>query len=261
MPERRAAAPSRCPVTRSPAAPRPRPGTCRSPQRLTSLRLAEWHAVRRPRATRTPTAHAFRDPVSVFCPRPAIMRHDPGLAASPPVRYILKVERSAYSPFSVVVRCGPSTSPPAGAHPLYSVHASCCYQCQHTGSCGLLPRPARGRDDLMTIADWAPRHVRPYIEATSTSPNCSATRCARRSPSTASCAATPRHWSGAPAPRPRGAHRHSAHAAGLSPGRVAVWNRSASSRAWWPMSRAGSRASWAGIALMAATPASWIEKS
>ena len=43
--------------------------------------------------------HAFRDPVSVFCPRPAIMRHDPGLAASPPVRYILKVERSAYSPF------------------------------------------------------------------------------------------------------------------------------------------------------------------
>jgi hypothetical protein len=27
------------------------------------------------------------------------MRHDPGLAASPPVRYMLKVERSGYSPF------------------------------------------------------------------------------------------------------------------------------------------------------------------
>src|SRR5215203_1757258 len=27
------------------------------------------------------------------------MRHDPGLDASPPVRYILKVERSGYSPF------------------------------------------------------------------------------------------------------------------------------------------------------------------
>ena len=27
------------------------------------------------------------------------MRHDPGLAASPPVRYILKMERSGYSPF------------------------------------------------------------------------------------------------------------------------------------------------------------------
>ena len=34
-----------------------------------------------------------------FWPRPAILRHDPGLAASPPVRYRLKVEGSAYSPF------------------------------------------------------------------------------------------------------------------------------------------------------------------
>ena len=30
-----------------------------------------------------------------------------------------------------------------------------------TGPCGLLPHPAQGKDDLMTIADWAPRHVRP----------------------------------------------------------------------------------------------------
>ena len=56
---------------------------------------------RRPRATRTSiTAHTRRDSHSRrFWPRPAIMRHDPGLAASPPVRYMLKVEGSEYSPF------------------------------------------------------------------------------------------------------------------------------------------------------------------
>jgi len=32
------------------------------------------------------------------------MLHDPGLAASPPVRYILKVERSGYSSFHVYQR-------------------------------------------------------------------------------------------------------------------------------------------------------------
>ena len=42
----------------------------------------------------------FATPISVGSgPRPAIMRHDPGLAASPPVRYILKVERSGYLSF------------------------------------------------------------------------------------------------------------------------------------------------------------------
>ena len=142
------------PVTRSRRPRRELP----SPQHLASLQLAEWHAVRRPRATRTPTAHAFRDPVSVVCPRPAIMRHDPGLAASPPVRYMLKVERSCYS-LSVVVRCGPSNLPRL-------VRARCTRSTllaviRHAA---YLPCPARGRDDLMTIADWAPRHVRPYIE-------------------------------------------------------------------------------------------------
>ena len=44
--------------------------------------------------TRTSRPHFRR-----LWPRPAIMRHDPGLAASPPVRYILKVEGSAYPPF------------------------------------------------------------------------------------------------------------------------------------------------------------------
>ncbi|GAA2868668.1 hypothetical protein GCM10010517_28520 [Streptosporangium fragile] len=34
-----------------------------------------------------------------FWPRPTILRHDPGLVASPPVRYTLGVERSGYSPF------------------------------------------------------------------------------------------------------------------------------------------------------------------
>jgi len=45
-------------------------------------------------------AHAFRDShFRRFWPRLAILRHDRGLAASPPVRYKLKVEGSGYSPF------------------------------------------------------------------------------------------------------------------------------------------------------------------
>jgi len=46
------------------------------------------------------TAHAPSDhPFHKFRARPAIMRHNRGLAASPPVRYRLKVEGSRYSPF------------------------------------------------------------------------------------------------------------------------------------------------------------------
>ena len=53
-----------------------------------------------------------------FCPRPAIMRHDPGLAASPPVRYILKMEGSGYSPpFDLIVRCGRTASSRSGGAP------------------------------------------------------------------------------------------------------------------------------------------------
>jgi hypothetical protein len=37
-----------------------------------------------------------------FRPRPAIMRHGPGLAASPPVRYTLKVEGSTCDPLAVI---------------------------------------------------------------------------------------------------------------------------------------------------------------
>jgi hypothetical protein len=53
-------------------------------------------SVRRPRATHPPaTTHALGDShFRRFWPRPAIMRHDPGLAASPPVRYKLKMEGS-----------------------------------------------------------------------------------------------------------------------------------------------------------------------
>ena len=49
----------------------------------------------RPRATRTSsTTHAFRDShFRCFWLRPAIMRHDLGLAASPPVRRTIEVER------------------------------------------------------------------------------------------------------------------------------------------------------------------------
>jgi hypothetical protein len=41
------------------------------------------------------TTHALRDThFRRFWPAPVILRHDPGLAASPPVRYTLKVARS-----------------------------------------------------------------------------------------------------------------------------------------------------------------------
>src|SRR6266498_451929 len=41
------------------------------------------------------TTHAFRySHFRRFWPQPEILRHDPGLAASPPVRYTLRVERS-----------------------------------------------------------------------------------------------------------------------------------------------------------------------
>src|SRR5260370_168847 len=71
---------------------------CRPPE--CELSRSPRPASRRcPRATHTPTtALALRDPrFRSFCPRPAIVRHDPGLAASPPVRYRLKLERSVYS--------------------------------------------------------------------------------------------------------------------------------------------------------------------
>jgi hypothetical protein len=38
------------------------------------------------------------------------MRHDPGLAASPPVRYMLKVERSGYSPFPFIGHTMPAVA-------------------------------------------------------------------------------------------------------------------------------------------------------
>src|ERR1700737_4900128 len=55
-------------------------------------------------------AHAFHTPpLRPFCLRPAILRHDPGLAASPPVRYKLKVEGvSTLLPF--IVRYGRTIS-------------------------------------------------------------------------------------------------------------------------------------------------------
>jgi hypothetical protein len=52
--------------------------------------------------TRTSCPHFRR-----LWPRPTILRHDPGLAASPPVRYTLRVARSGISlPCLLVVRCG-----------------------------------------------------------------------------------------------------------------------------------------------------------
>ena len=49
-------------------------------------------------AGRQPHTHLATPNFRRFWPRPAIMRHDPGLAASPPVRYTLKVEGCRYSP-------------------------------------------------------------------------------------------------------------------------------------------------------------------
>src|SRR5829696_2094497 len=43
------------------------------------------------------------------------MRHDPGLAASPPVRYILEVERSGYSPFHLPSAAYGGTVSPGGS--------------------------------------------------------------------------------------------------------------------------------------------------
>ena len=61
-------------------------------------------------------------PVSVsFWPRPAIVRHDPGLAPSPPVCYRLKVERSVYSPFPPPVRHRPRPRPVDHLAPALSV--------------------------------------------------------------------------------------------------------------------------------------------
>ena len=62
--------------------------------------------------------HAFPVPdFRRFWPRPAIMRHDPGLAASPPVRYRLKMEGSVYSPFPLIVRSGRTASSRSGGTP------------------------------------------------------------------------------------------------------------------------------------------------
>src|SRR6516225_669355 len=60
-------------------------------------------ATPRPASRRSPAAHALRDShYRRFWPRPATLRHYRGLAASPRVRYRLKVERSGQSSFSLI---------------------------------------------------------------------------------------------------------------------------------------------------------------
>ena len=82
------------PRPRSPAARTPAPARG-GPQLHRELRPP----VRRLRATpSSTTTHAFCDShFRWFWPRPAILRHDRGLAASPPVRYTLRVEGSGLS--------------------------------------------------------------------------------------------------------------------------------------------------------------------
>src|SRR6185437_7315120 len=99
-----------------------------------------------------------RPPLSAdFWPRPAIMRHDPGLAASPPVRYRLKVERSGPLLFSLIIRGGRAPSscnagaphtaiPPAfGGYWVYSDGAV-------IGVAGALDMPAGDLGRLLTVA-------------------------------------------------------------------------------------------------------------
>jgi len=86
-----------------PAAPRtpcPAARTSAPPRRVPAITPRVPPAVRRPRATHmSSTTHAFRDSdFRRFWLRPAIIWHDPGLAASP-LRHKLEVERSRYSPF------------------------------------------------------------------------------------------------------------------------------------------------------------------
>jgi len=80
--------------------------------------------IRRPRRTHTSTTtHACRDSlVRRFWPLPAIIWHDPGLAASPPVCSILKVERictpirSGATPTPAPPRCSPRNARNAPAY-------------------------------------------------------------------------------------------------------------------------------------------------
>src|SRR6266536_2812998 len=93
-----------CPVTatlRPPSRPRgPAARTPAPPRRVPVTGPRVPPAARRPGASHVSTTrHALAAPVfRRFWSRPAILRHDPGLAASPPVRYTLKVARSGYSP-------------------------------------------------------------------------------------------------------------------------------------------------------------------
>ncbi len=104
---------------RSPAARTPAPP---SPARATAQRVP---SVRRLRATHmSTTTHAFCDPhFRRFWPTPAILRHNPGLAASPPVRYTLKVEGSGYSPSTLpsAVDLSPLSSAVDGRAPCQAV--------------------------------------------------------------------------------------------------------------------------------------------
>ncbi len=66
---------------------------------------------RSPRDPYADNSTRIRDPrFRSFWPRLTILRHDQGLAASPPVRYRLKMEGSGQFPFPLIARCGRTTS-------------------------------------------------------------------------------------------------------------------------------------------------------
>jgi hypothetical protein len=97
------------PLTSRPAAPPSRAARTPAPPRPALATAPPVPpAVRHRVPLRSTTTHARRAPcLRPFLVRPPILQHDPGLAASPPVRYTLKVARSEiFLPCLLVVRCG-----------------------------------------------------------------------------------------------------------------------------------------------------------
>src|SRR6266498_3779073 len=98
------------PLTSRPAAPPSRAARIPAPPRRAPATVPPVPpAVRRHRVPHgSTTTHARRAPcLRPFLVRPTILQHDPGLAASPPVRYTLRVARREISlPCLLVVRCG-----------------------------------------------------------------------------------------------------------------------------------------------------------
>ena len=114
------------PLTSRPAAPASRAArTPAPPRRAPATAPPLPPAVRHHRVPLGPQQHTHVvPPMSSSVLGPAeILQHDPGLAASPPVRHTLRVARSEISlPCLLAVRCGPTPFSWSGAAPSTAVH-------------------------------------------------------------------------------------------------------------------------------------------